>query len=121
VRGVVDGVIRPQWLRDTLHGVWVEHALHPVAVQVPIGAWISAALLDLMPRTTRAARLLVGVGAAAALPTALAGCADWARLHDRQLRVGIVHAAANLVATGLCAASFVQRARGHHGSGKALS
>ncbi|MET3767679.1 nitrite reductase/ring-hydroxylating ferredoxin subunit [Marisediminicola sp. UYEF4] len=37
------------------------------------------------------------------------------------MRVGIVHSAANLVATGLFAASFVQRARGRHGSGKVLS
>lgn len=121
VKGVVDAVIRPNWLRDTLHGVWIGHPLHPIAVQVPVGMWMSAAVLDLMPRTTRGARVLVGVGAAAAIPSALAGYADWVRLHDRQLRVGLVHSAANLVGTGLYAASFVQRARGRHSSGKALS
>jgi len=121
VKGVVDAVIRPQWLRDTLHGVWVGHPLHPIAVQVPVGAWMSAGILDLLPRTHRGARVLVGVGVAAAIPTALAGYTDWARLHDRQLRVGIVHSAASLVATGLYAASFLQRARGHHSSGKVLS
>lgn len=121
VKGVVDTVIGPQWLRDALHGVWVGHALHPIAVQVPIGAWMSAAILDLMPHTNRASRALVGVGTVAAIPTAVSGYVDWSRLHHRQQRVGIVHSGANLVATGLYAASFLQRTRGHHGSGKVLS
>ena len=34
--------IRPGRVRDALHGVWLGHPLHPVLVQVPAGAWLSA-------------------------------------------------------------------------------
>lgn len=120
VRATVDTLIRPRWLRDILHGVPLGHPLHPLAVQVPLGAWVSAALLDCVPGTGRAARLLVGTGVVSALPTAVAGYTDWSKLHEQQLRVGLVHSAGNLIATGLYVASFVQRSRGRHGSGKAL-
>ena len=33
-------------LRDVLHGVWVGHPLHPILVQAPVGAWLSASFLD---------------------------------------------------------------------------
>ena len=36
-------------LRDLLHGTWLGHPLHPVLVQVPVGAFMSAAVLDLLP------------------------------------------------------------------------
>lgn len=49
IRAAVNAVIRPQTLRDVLHGVLIGHPLRPVAVQVPIGAWVSAAALDLVP------------------------------------------------------------------------
>ena len=45
---VMDAV-RPQGLRDLLHGTWLGHPLHPVLVQVPVGAFMSAAVLDLLP------------------------------------------------------------------------
>ena len=37
----------------------------------------------------------------------LAGTADWSEQHEQQMRVGVVHAAANMAATGLDAASVV--------------
>src|SRR3954451_22421285 len=51
-----------QRLRDVLHGVWLGHPLHPMMVQVPVGAWTSAALLDLVPGQRRAATGLIAVG-----------------------------------------------------------
>jgi hypothetical protein len=39
LRDAANTVIQPQALRDVLHGVPIGHPLHPVAVQVPIGAW----------------------------------------------------------------------------------
>ena len=55
-------MVRPQGLKDLLHGTWLGHPLHPVLVQVPVGAFISAAVLDLVPGGRRAAGTLIGVG-----------------------------------------------------------
>jgi nitrite reductase/ring-hydroxylating ferredoxin subunit/uncharacterized membrane protein len=122
VRSRVMSVIRPQAVRDVLHGVPIGHPLHPLEVQIPIGAWTSALVLDLLPSrgSEKAATVLVGVGVLAVAPTAISGWTDWSELHEQQMRVGLVHAAANVVATGLYAASFVQRSRGKHLSGKIL-
>ena len=102
-------LIRPGKLRDVLHGVWLGHPLHPVLVQVPVGAWLSASVLDFARGDERAARLLVATGLIAAVPAALAGTADWSEQHEQQMRVGIVHAAGNVVALGLYGASLAPR------------
>jgi nitrite reductase/ring-hydroxylating ferredoxin subunit/uncharacterized membrane protein len=121
VRKVVKRVIRPKWARDVLHGVPIGHPVHPLAVQVPLGAWISAAVLDAFPGNDRAAAVLIGVGTGTAVPSAVAGFTDWTQLHPQQQRVGLVHAAANITATSLYAASLVARAQGRRGSGKVLA
>ena len=66
--------IRPGRIRDALHGVWLGHPLHPVLVQVPVGAWMSASALDLLvPRADAAARRLVAAGLVASAPAIVAG------------------------------------------------
>jgi nitrite reductase/ring-hydroxylating ferredoxin subunit/uncharacterized membrane protein len=102
-------LIRPGKLRDVLHGVWLGHPLHPMLVQVPVGTWLSASVLDLVRGDERAARLLVATGLIAAVPAALAGTADWSEQHEQQMRVGIVHAAGNVIALGLYGASLAPR------------
>ena len=121
VRKVVKSAIRPQWARDILHGVPVGHPVHPLAVQVPLGAWLSAAVLDALPGNGRAAQVLIGVGTLSAVPSAVAGFNDWTELHPQQQRVGLIHASANIMATGLYAVSMVERARGRNASGKVLA
>ncbi|WP_411700697.1 Rieske 2Fe-2S domain-containing protein [Conyzicola sp.] len=120
VRDIVNAVVRPRGLRDLLHGVPVGHAVHPVAVMLPIGAWVSSAILDCVPGSEKASRLLVGAGVAGVLPSVATGLTDWSELHEQQQRVGLVHAASNTVATAFYAASFVQRTRGRHASGRVL-
>ncbi|MCX7521923.1 Rieske 2Fe-2S domain-containing protein [Microbacterium sp. STN6] len=120
IRAAIDKLVRPQALRDVLNGVPIGHPLHPLLVQVPIGAWTSAAALDAVGGNRRAARLLVALGIAGALPSALAGYTDFSRLHQQQMRVGVVHSSANVVATILYTASLVQRRRGREGSGRLL-
>ncbi|RKO23694.1 DUF2231 domain-containing protein [Pseudarthrobacter phenanthrenivorans] len=121
VRKVVKRTIRPKWARDVLHGVPIGHPVHPLAVQVPLGAWISAAVLDAFPGNDRAATVLVGLGAASAVPSAVAGFMDWSQLHNQQQRVGLVHASANITAVSLYAASLVARAQGRQGAGKVFA
>jgi len=114
-------LFRPGALRDLLHGVPLGHPAHPFAILVPAGAWISAAVLDFVPGQQKAARTLVGVGLIGVAPAAASGIADWSALRQQeQKRVGIVHWAANLTAVALYSASYVQRRRGKHVSGKVL-
>ncbi|MEU4713282.1 Rieske 2Fe-2S domain-containing protein [Micromonospora purpureochromogenes] len=117
----VQSTLRGQRVRDLLHGVWLGHPLHPAMVQVPVGAWISAAVLDLLPGQRRAATTLVGLGTVSALPAAVAGLNDWAALARDQRRVGLVHAASNSVALVFYASSLAARMRGRHGMGRALA
>lgn len=119
-------LLRPQRVRDALHGVWLGHPLHPALVQIPLGAWFSSTILDLMPGRRipgqeRAATTLVAVGTAAAAPAALTGINDWSWLWREERRVGLVHAATNTVALALQAGSLAARLRGWHGLGRALS
>ncbi|MFI7431693.1 Rieske 2Fe-2S domain-containing protein [Micromonospora sp. NPDC049836] len=117
----VQGTLRSQRIRDLLHGVWLGHPLHPAMVQVPVGAWISAAIVDLMPGQRRAATALVAVGTVSAVPAAVAGLNDWASLARDQRRIGLVHAAANTIGLTLYASSLAARLNGRHGMGKALA
>ncbi|GAB3110050.1 hypothetical protein GCM10027160_09800 [Streptomyces calidiresistens] len=109
-------------VRDVLHGKPIGHPAHPLLVQMPIGAWFSAGVLDLLPGEgrRRAARTLVGVGTVAAVPSAWAGWVDWAELHRQQKRVGLVHAAVNVAAVGVYATSWATRRAGRHTAGRAL-
>jgi nitrite reductase/ring-hydroxylating ferredoxin subunit len=109
--------LRPGRVRDALHGLWLGHPVHPLLVQAPIGAWMSAGVLDLWPGERRAARRLVAFGLIASAPAVLAGAADWSEQHEQQMRVGLVHALANATAVGLYGASLVAEGRG---AGRAL-
>ena len=42
IRSVTRSVLRSALLRDFRHGVWLGPPLHPVLVQVPVGAFASA-------------------------------------------------------------------------------
>src|ERR671917_352713 len=117
----VQAVLKPQALKDLLHGTWLGHPLHPVLVQVPVGSWTSAGLLDAIPPLRPAATVLIGTGVAAAVPAALSGAADWSEQAIGVRRLGLLHAAGNTVALGLYIGSLVARARGRGGLGRVLS
>ncbi|MCW2696758.1 MAG: Membrane protein of unknown function, putative 2Fe-2S ferredoxin domain [Modestobacter sp.] len=120
-RKAVNAVLRPQLVRDVLHGSWLGHPLHPVLAQVPVGTWVSAGVLDLVPAARPAAAVLIGTGVAAAVPTALSGAADWSEQDIGVRRLGAVHAVANSVALGLYVGSLVARANGAGTLGRVLS
>ena len=101
--------IRPGKVRDALHGVWLGHPVHPVLVQASAGAWLSASVLDFTADGEKASRRLAGVGLVAAVPAALAGAADWSEQHEQQMRVGVVHAAGNILAASLYGVSLLTR------------
>ncbi|MFE2708234.1 Rieske 2Fe-2S domain-containing protein [Streptomyces mirabilis] len=107
-------------LRGVLHGRPLGHPLHPTLVQLPVGAWLSAAALDLTPRCERPARLLVALGVIAAAPAAMTGWIDWAEQHEQQMRTGLLHAACMAAAIGLYGGSWMARSSGRHQLGRAL-
>lgn len=110
LRGAATTVLRSRKLRDALHGVWLGHPLHPMLVQVPIGAFVSAGVLDLVPGQHRGADALIRVGLVSSLPAATAGSADYTEGHSEQQRVGVVHAATNVAALGCYLVSLRLRA-----------
>ena len=121
VSRLVKKAVPPGRFADLLHGVPLGHPAHPLLIVVPLGAWVSAAVLDLFPGNQRAAQTLVGLGVLGAVPTALTGVTDFSQLDTPQQRTGVVHQASNAVATALYAASWLARRRGDHGTGKLLA
>ncbi|MFC4908987.1 Rieske 2Fe-2S domain-containing protein [Actinomadura gamaensis] len=120
ISGGVQRALPPGPVKDALHGVPVGHPAHPPLTDLPMGCWMSSAVLDLIPGTERASSALVAAGLAGAVPTALTGLADWSALHREQQRVGLVHAMGTATASVLYGASLVARLRGRYGAGRAL-
>ncbi|MGW7333966.1 DUF2231 domain-containing protein [Streptomyces sp. NPDC054840] len=108
-------------MRDLLRGRPLGHPLHPVLVQVPIGCWLSAAVLDLLPGSQRAATTLTAVGLAGVAPAAVAGWADWADLPPAQARVGLAHAVSNVATVACYTASLTSRLHGRVAKGRLWS
>jgi uncharacterized membrane protein len=106
---------------EVLRGEPIGHPLHPALVAVPIGAWLSASVLDLTGGDAAAARRLVALGCLAAVPTAAAGTADWVRTSGASRRVGFVHAGVNDAALMLYLASWRSRRAGRRLRGALLA
>ena len=107
---------------DALRGTWLGHALHPLLTDFPLGAWMSASLLDLVggEEARGPAQRLVGFGVLAAVPTVASGLAEWQDTAGGARRVGVVHAVVNATATTLYASSWLARRRGAHGKAVSL-
>lgn len=112
----------PHEPRDFLYGTWLGHPLHPAVVTIPLGAWSAAAVLDLLGEA-HAADLLVGLGLAGAVGSAVTGAAQWQDTTNDvgARRLGTLHALLNVAATGLMAGSLLMRGQGRRGAGHALS
>lgn len=111
-------------VKDAISGTWFGHAVHPPLTDLVIGSFLGASLLDLLGAGEKASERLLGVGLAAAIPTALTGVNDWAdtEIADAAVRrVGLVHATANSSALVLYAASLGARRGGARGRGAALA
>jgi len=90
-------------------------------VQVPVGSFLSASVLDFVPGGTRAATTLIGLGVASTPPAMAAGFADWSEMTKDRQRVGLIHASSNTIALGLYIASLSARRSGRNGRGKVLA
>lgn len=109
-------------VRDALGGRWLGHALHPLMTDLPLGTWMSASLLDVLPgrNTDGAAEKLLTFGLLAALPTVAAGWSDWTHATRDERRVGVAHAAVNGSAAALYLGSLIARKAKRHRLGVTL-
>ena len=126
-KDLVHRVIGRGVVADVLHGRWLGHPLHPAAAQLPVGAALGAATLDVLAMATgddglrRGARALTGVALASAAPTAAAGWADFADLHPEQQRTALVHAGGNVLALAAWGLSLARRRPGWALAGTAVA
>jgi nitrite reductase/ring-hydroxylating ferredoxin subunit/uncharacterized membrane protein len=113
---------------DFLHGTWFGRPLHPALTNIPIGAWTTAVVLDVLDDTVPHGRgygeaatdaVILGIGGAVA--SAVTGLTDYQNLTPKQRRIGLVHAALNTGALALMTSSYLARSRGDIRSGKALT
>lgn len=116
-------LVEPRLLDDVLGGAWLGHPFHPVAAQVPIGAWLMATLLSVTDseRHAGAVQALLLTGCLSALPTALSGAHDLATTSGPATRVGLVHAATMDVTLALFTVAFVKQRRGDRRKARRLA
>lgn len=119
--GAVDLVLGDGALARGLRGSWLGHPTHPLMVTLPIGAWMSSMVLDLVFKDRDAARQLIGLGLAATPPAVLAGLAEFPTLGRRQRRVGLLHAAGNTVAAVSFWVAYRKYKRGKIGAARMFS
>ena len=113
--------------KNTMHGVWLGHPLHPALVAIPLGAWTTAVALDVAAAAngdrgmSRAADFAIAVGLVGAAGSAVTGLTDWSETSGRARRTGLVHGLMNIAATGLCAVSYLLRKTGSRAAGQTCS
>lgn len=112
---------------DLLHGVWLGHPLHPVLTDVSVGAWSLGSFFDLLSlfngsqKSQDTADSLLQLGNVAALPTVLAGLADFSTIPKSAAGAGLSHGTLNAAAFSLYLASTKARDAGNRNQAIALS
>jgi nitrite reductase/ring-hydroxylating ferredoxin subunit/uncharacterized membrane protein len=114
-------------IEDVLHGKWLGHPLHPVLTDVTIGAWLSAAILDIASvvmgsdEVEDAADVLTGIGTASGVATAVTGLTDYSRIKRDAARHGLIHGLLNAAALTSYTVSSAARRAGNRKLGLAAS
>jgi nitrite reductase/ring-hydroxylating ferredoxin subunit/uncharacterized membrane protein len=103
-------------VKNFLHGKALGHPLHPALIDLPLGAWTLAAILDSLQlaglrRDLGFADTAIKIGLVGAVGAAIAGATDWSETDGRAKRIGLTHGVLNLTATGLYALSLLLRRR----------
>lgn len=94
-------------IKSVLNGTPFRHRMHPAIVIVPLGAWTTAVVFDVLSSLSsgqdrvsyrKGADASVALGLVGALPATMSGLADWVDLYDHRRRVGMAHALLNSAA-----------------------
>ena len=110
--------------RNVLDGVWLEAPLHPVMTDVPIGAWTTALVFDVLDLATgkkplqHAADASLLFGTLGAFGAAATGLSDWRYLTGGSRRMGVAHGLLNTIGLVLSIVSLVQRATGRRNAAR---
>jgi len=107
----------PRLFKSLLNGAYLGHPLHPVLTDVPITAWIIAAIFDIIwlinPESAswaaRGAQAAVLIGFLGALGSVATGLTDWSDTFGHERRVGFLHGLLNSTATLLYLISLLLR------------
>jgi nitrite reductase/ring-hydroxylating ferredoxin subunit/uncharacterized membrane protein len=116
-----------QQVADILHGTGLGHPIHPALTDIPVGAWTTALVLDILAAAqgrdelSPGADVAIGIGLIGALGAAPTGITDWKELDTKPLRIGLIHGVLNLSATGLYATSWLLRRRGAREAGRGFA
>lgn len=106
----LEGPLRP--LKNFANGTWLEHPLHPLLTDVPVGAWTVTLLLYVavffgVKGIGVAIGIAMGLGILAALAAIATGLLDWMDVDPTELYVGVVHGLVNITGTILFVISWV--------------
>lgn len=115
-----------QQVKNFLHGTWLGHQLHPVVTDIPVGAWTTAAVLDLAELTGRkefapGADAAITIGLVGAVGAAVTGATDWSETSGKNRKIGLMHGLMNTAAAALYATSLVCRSKNKRGTGIGLA
>lgn len=110
-------------VQSALRGDWMGHPLHPALTDAVAAGLTMAVIFDALDaagnaRLRNAADISLAFGLVSAVPTALAGSADWQSAEGRARRLGLFHILANTTATSAGVASMVQRMRHRRAAGR---
>jgi len=103
-RGIHNAVLKggepARMVADALHGKWLGHPLHPALTDLVVGAFAFGSLFNLAggELNSKIARSLIAAGAITAVPTALAGAADFSTVTKRAMNSAAVHGLLNSTA-----------------------
>jgi nitrite reductase/ring-hydroxylating ferredoxin subunit/uncharacterized membrane protein len=95
--------LRP--LKLFANGTWLQHPLHPLLTDVPVGAWTLAIVLELIalilgvPNLGLASAIAIGLGVLAALAAMATGFMDWMDVDPPEKALGMLHAILNVTST----------------------
>jgi nitrite reductase/ring-hydroxylating ferredoxin subunit/uncharacterized membrane protein len=122
VQNIVKAVIGsnrkpPRLFKTLLNGSFLGHPLHPVLTDVPIAAWLIAAIFDIIwlinPESAswaaRGAQAAVLIGFLGALGAVATGLTDWSDTFGHERSVGFLHGLINSSATLLYLISLLLR------------
>ena len=118
--GVEQGGPAARRMKNWLNGVWLGHPLHPALTDLTLGAWSTGLLMDVVG-ATGPADAAITVGVLNAVPTALAGAADWSDVSGEPRRTGLVHALLNSAGLAFMLASLFARRTERRALGIGLS
>jgi nitrite reductase/ring-hydroxylating ferredoxin subunit/uncharacterized membrane protein len=108
-------------LKSLLNGTPFRHRLHPMIVDVPVGAWTTSMFLDTLALASSGrqrrqfetgAKAAIALGIAGTLPAVWTGLADWVDTRGTLRRHGTAHALLNSLALGCYSVSLAARRDG---------